>query len=131
MKLSVDEIMSYMAGLVASDGTLSSANFYRVKIITSNQSFANLIIDLFKRIGVNPHILPNMRKFYTRLRYMHPRKNSRLKHILILGKGQAYYIRPPEKERVTAHPPRREAPKIDGSKRAAETPGHPADAGWR
>ena len=254
LKLNADEIMAYMAGLVASDGTLSSANFYRVKIITSNRNFANLITDLFKRINANPRIysyngrkfevycynkelwwklhvrfqipcgrksalihpprdlkfaeslsflrglldgdssifilktilrreqssysylmpriaykskspeivlwslellkelrmtpylandvkayrwhldgLPNMRKFYTRLGYMHPEKNLRLKHILMLGRGQAYYIhiRPPEKERVTAHPPRLGAPKIDGPKRAAETPGHPADAGWR
>jgi len=49
------EILAYIAGLVASDGSLSRKD-YRVKIVTSNKQFAGKIKRFIEKLGFNSSI---------------------------------------------------------------------------
>ena len=55
MEVSVIETLAYIAGLVASDGSLSKKD-YRVKIVTSNKQFAEKIKQLLEKLGFDSNI---------------------------------------------------------------------------
>ena len=48
---------AYIAGLVASDGTITvSKRYSRIKIITNDKDFSKKINRILKSLGYNPHI---------------------------------------------------------------------------